>query len=303
MIIWAIAATAAAIILICIWTLYRRQVKLTCRQLAFLNENKTNLRLTSQQPFPELNALIDGMNEVIDHSRQIEKNALDNESQLKSTITSLSHDIRTPLTSLDGYFQLLLTSTSREERERYIKIIQTRIKSLNDMLEELFTYTKLQDHEYELEPTTIDFGKCVFDTVFSFYEEFQARGIEPEADFCQGHFYISGNEEALRRTIQNLVKNALVHGHSWIAFSMFTEDGHVGFSCSNDTLHPEEIQMDQIFRRFYKADSARTHNSTGLGLSIAAGLTRRMGGTVSADLEDDIFSVRVLFPIQTGALL
>ena len=247
--------------------------------------------------------MIDGMNEVIDHSRQIEKNALDNESQLKSTITSLSHDIRTPLTSLDGYFQLLLTSTSREERERYIKIIQTRIKSLNDMLEELFTYTKLQDHEYELEPTTIDFGKCVFDTVFSFYEEFQARGIEPEADFCQGHFYISGNEEALRRTIQNLVKNALVHGHSRIAFSMFTEDGHVGFSCSNDTLHPEEIQMDQIFRRFYKADSARTHNSTGLGLSIAAGLTRRMGGTVSADLEDDIFSVRVLFPIQTGALL
>ncbi len=301
MLIWAIAATAAAIIFLWIWALYRRQVKITCRQLAFLKENQTNLRLTSQQPLPELNALIDGINEVIDRSRIIERDAAANESQLKAMITSLSHDIRTPLTSLDGYFQLLLASTSQEEREKYIRIIQTRIKSLKDMLEELFTYTKLQDQDYHLELEDTDFSKCVFDTAFSFFEEFQEKRIQPQVDFYEGHIYISGNEEALRRTIQNLIKNALVHGHTQISLSMFTDHDFAVFSCSNDTLHPEEIQVDQIFQRFYKADTARTQNSTGLGLSIAAGLVRRMGGEIKAHLNGNIFFIQLRFPVKWTA--
>lgn len=109
---------------------------------------------------------------------------------MKETITNLSHDIRTPLTSLDGYFQLLSQSESEEEQQHYIAVIQSRIISLKDMLEELFTYTKLQNESYEIALEPVDFGKCVFDTVFSFYDEFQKKGIKPEIDFCEGHFSI-----------------------------------------------------------------------------------------------------------------
>ena len=112
--------------------------------------------------------------------------------QLKETITNLSHDIRTPLTSLDGYFQLLQQSDSEEERRKYVGIIQSRISSLKEMLEELFTYTRLQDADYELEMERIDFGKCAYDTVFSFYDEFQNRGIEPQVDFFAAAISLSG---------------------------------------------------------------------------------------------------------------
>lgn len=298
MVLWAIVVTAVAAILIILFMLYRRQVKKTCRQLAFLKSHKTNLRLTSELPFPELNELVDGVNSIVDLSRKIQQDTQHSEAHLKETITNLSHDIRTPLTSMDGYFQLLLQSNSEEERQRYISIIQTRIGSLKDMLEELFTYTKLQDSDYQLEVEILDFGKCVYGTVFSFYEEFQKKGIEPYTDFCDGHLFITGNEEAIRRAIQNLIKNALVHGHTQISLELFQENVFAGFRCSNDVENPDEIDISQVFSRFYKANSARTYASTGLGLSIAKDLVERMGGSIAARLKGRFFVVEVLFPIK-----
>ena len=104
---------------------------------------------------------------------------------------------------------------------------------------------------------------------------------------------MQGNGEALRRTVQNLVKNALEHGGREIAFALFQRDGAAGFRCTNQVDRPEEIDVHQVFRRFYKADAARTHTSTGLGL----GLTERMGGTIGAALEGNTFSVTVTFPL------
>lgn len=296
MMIWAVAASAAAVTAVTIMILYRRQIREICRHLSFMKKQKTNMRLTSGLPFPELNELIDGINDIVDQSREIREDVWNNEARLKQTITNLSHDIRTPLTSLDGYFQLLMQSDSEEERQKYIRIIQTRIGSLNSMLEELFTYTRLQDEDYEIETETVDFGKCVYDVVFSFYEEFQKKGIEPEADFCEERLYTMGNEEALRRVLQNLIKNALLHGNSRISLRLFQENGRAVFLCSNDTEHPEEIDMSQVFERFYKADSARTHTSAGLGLSIAKGLAERMGGSADASLDANIFTVCLEFP-------
>ena len=151
MIVWASATSAAAVILIVILILYRRQVRKIGRQLEFLKDNRTNLRLTSDLPLREMNELIDGINEVLDQSREIRERSQRSETQLKETITNLSHDIRTPLTSLDGYFQLLQQSDSEEERRKYVEIIQSRISSLKEMLEELFTYTRLQDADYKLD--------------------------------------------------------------------------------------------------------------------------------------------------------
>ena len=298
MVFWAVAATLAAVSFAVLWGLYRRQVKKINQQMDFLQRHQTNLRLTSDLPFPEANQLIDGINQIIDRSREIQQQAQQNETNLKDTITNLSHDIRTPLTSLDGYFQLLLQSDSEQERQRYISIIQTRIDSLKDMLEELFTYTKLQNTSYQLPMEPVDFSKCVYDTVFSFYRDFQEKGISPRTEFCNGHFYIAGNEEALHRAIQNLIKNALEHSHTQISLELFYRENQVGFRCSNDVKHPEEIDIHQVFHRFYKADPARTHSSTGLGLSIAQGLTEQMGGTISASLEQNLFAVQIQFAVE-----
>lgn len=153
---------------------------------------------------------------------------------------------------------------------------------------------KILGYELELEP--LDFGACVYSTLFSFYEDFQKKGIEPHTDFCDGHLMISGNEEAIRRALQNLIKNALEHGGTQISFLLFRKNGFAGFRCSNQVTNGGEIDIGQVFQRFYKADSARTHTSAGLGLAIARGLVEKMGGTATAELKDDIFSVTLQFP-------
>lgn len=298
MTVWAITATAAAIITILILNAYRRQVKKTCRQLTFLKENQTNLHLTSELPFRELYDLIDRINDVMDLSRETQKYSRQSEDSLKETITNLSHDIRTPLTSMDGYFQLLSQSTSEEERLHYISVIQSRIASLNDLLEELFTYTKLQNENYVLALETLDFGKCVFDTVFSFYDEFQRKDIEPQIDFCEEQISIICNNEAIRRALQNIIKNALEHGQKQILFMTKSDHKQIIFRCMNDVENPDGLDMTKVFSRFYKADAARSNTSTGLGLSIAKELVKKMGGSITAELHENMFSIEISFPMQ-----
>ena len=257
MIIWTITAAAAACMTILILIAYRRQVKKVCRQLAFLKDHQTNLCLTSNLPFKELNELADGINGILDLSREIRKSAQHSEDSLKETITNLSHDIRTPLTSMDGYFQLLVQSDSEEERQRYLDVIQNRIASLKDMLEELFAYTKLQNESYELAAEVVDFGKCVFDTVFSFYDEFQKKGIEPQIDFCEGRLLTVGNHEAVRRALQNIIKNALEHGKKKIVFELQRNNTQAIFRCRNDVENPDEIDMEHGCSRAFIKQTAR----------------------------------------------
>lgn len=296
MVIWASLATAAAVGLLILLIVYRRQVVLTCRRLAFIRTQKTNQRLTADLPFRELGTLADSVNDLLDRFDEAQQTTRHSEAVLKETITNLSHDIRTPLTSLDGYFQLLVQSDSEEERRHYLEVIQNRLQSLKDMLEELFTYTKLQDAEYDLELARMDFTQCVCDTAFSFYDAFQDRSVTSQADFTEKQLFIDGNEQAVRRIVQNILKNALTHGKSQISLALFQTDGKVCFRCENDVEHPEEIDVEQVFSRFYKADSARTRVSSGLGLSIAKGLAEKMNGTLTAALQDDRFSVELRFP-------
>lgn len=300
MVLFAAAAACAAVILAVILASYRRQIKKICRRLAFVKEHETNLRLNFELPFPELNALVESVNDTIDLAREVRRSSAMDETALKETITNLSHDIRTPLTSIDGYFQLMSRSDSEEERAHYSAIIKSRLDSLKRMLEELFSYAKLQDEGYEPPLAAVDFSKCVYDTVFSFYDDFADKSIEPETDFADGRMTVFSNEEAVCRTLQNIIKNALEHGLSKISLVLGQDGGDAVFRCSNDVAEPDAIDTDRVFSRFYRADSARTRSSTGLGLYIAKELAEKTGGSISARLCGNIFCVEVRFPVYAG---
>ena len=291
-------AIGAALTFLALFIAYRIQIRKLCRQLAFLRSHNTNMRISSGAPFSELRALTEEMNEVVSESRTAKRAALSKENDLKRSIANLSHDIRTPLTSLEGYFQLLSESTQPEDRQRYLTIIRGRIDSLKNMLEALFTYTKLQDEAYVLPVEPMNFSKTVYDTMFSFYEEFKAKGIEPEIHFSDERLYIQANEKEIQRVLQNVLKNALLHGNDSISVSLRRAEKSVCFSCSNNLLQPEKIDMSQLFTRFYKADTARSGSSTGLGLSISKELTERMGGTMKASVDNGRFSIHITFPLS-----
>ncbi|MBR6580206.1 MAG: HAMP domain-containing histidine kinase [Ruminococcus sp.] len=295
MLIWTIIATLISIMTILTFIAYRRQVKNTCRHLAFMKNNKTNLRLRSGLPFKELNELSDNVNELLDNADNIRQKAEHNEQNLKDAITNISHDIRTPLTSLDGFFQLLKNADDEEERLQCVNVIQNRINNLKYMLEELFTYTKLQNVDYKLQTESIDLTQCISSAILGFYDEFYNKGIEVQTDFTEEEIPVDCNFEAVQRIVQNMLKNVLDHGSTIVKLSLKKEDTRIVFTCSNKVNNSENIDISKVFTRFYKSDSARTHSSTGLGLAIAKGLAERMNGDMTAEIDDNWFKVIIWF--------
>lgn len=289
------------LILILILWKYQRQVKDICRQLAFLKEHDSNMMITREIDAGGVGELADSLNELLARRKKERKDYLEKEKIIADTYTNLSHDIRTPITSLDGYFQLLEESTDLEEQKRYQKIIHERINSLKEMLEELFTFTKLKNASYHLELSTCCVNRILKDTIFSYYEDWTKQGIEPEIHITEDQLYINGNEAALRRVIQNIIKNALDHGKRKLSIVLDRQKALSGqreicLEIRNLVNHPEEIDADQVFERFYKADAARSKNSTGLGLSIAKEFILRMNGRVAAQVEGQEFCIIMRFP-------
>ncbi len=172
MIIWAVAATLVCIALSLAIIMILRQIGEICRRLSFIRSHRTNMKLAADTPFPAMNGLINEINSFLEEAAE-KRMRMERESRgLKDSLTGISHDIRTPLTSLSGYFQLLTREEEPEERARYCAVIRARIDSLESMLEELFTYTKLQNSDYRIEMDSVNFTRCVIDTMLAFYGQF-----------------------------------------------------------------------------------------------------------------------------------
>ena len=225
--------------------------------------------------------------------------AAETANRAKSTfLSNMSHDIRTPLTSLDGYFQLMEACENVEEQRRYLNIIHERIHSLNEMLEELFMFTKLKNESYSLELTPCCINRILKETVFSYYDDWVRRGIQPDIQITEELLSIAGNKQGLHRVIQNVIKNGLDHGEKKISIVLERKQEHAVLRISNQVIHSEQIDIEHVFDRFYKADVARSKTSTGLGLSIAKELVKRMNGEISAKTEKNEFIIEMRFPLS-----
>lgn len=284
------------LLLLLLW-IFVRQIKDICRQLSFLMEKDSNIRITSQVSHGGMGKLVVILNDIMRERRENKKKYMDKEAYLSDVYTNLSHDIRTPLTSLDGYVQLLEECGSEEERRRYLWIVKERIHSLKEILEELFTFSRLKNETYQLELTDCCINRILRQTVFSYYEDWTKFGIQPELDIEETPIYIEGNEQALFRVFQNIMKNAMDHGEHKIGIFLNLSKDIVCVRICNEISNPEEIEIGQVFERFYKADTSRNRNSTGLGLSIAKEFVLRMKGTIEAQLKEREFSIVMEFPI------
>ena len=276
---------------------YQRQVKDICRQLAFLMKHDSNMLIHREFDLGGIGMLSDRLNDLLELRRKEKQYYQEEETLIADTYTNLSHDIRTPLTSLDGYFQLMEACENVEEQRRYLNIIHERIHSLNEMLEELFMFTKLKNESYRLELTSCCINRILKETVFSYYDDWVRREIQPDIQITEEQLYIDGNKQGLSRIIQNVIKNGLDHGEKKIRIVLKREQNQAVLRISNQVIASEQIDIEHVFDRFYKADAARSKTSTGLGLSIAREFVRRMNGEIGAKIEKNEFIVEMSFPI------
>ena len=287
------------LILIGILISYKRQVKDICRQLRFLQECDSNMLITTEMKKGHIGELAELLNTLLKERKKGRADYQKKEQMIAEIYTNLSHDIRTPLTSLDGYFQLLEETQEENDRKRYIQIIQERIESLKEMLEELFTYTKLQNGTYELKLEPQNVGQILKETVFSYYDDWAEQEISPQFEITEEPVWIRGNKQALRRTIQNIIKNGLDHGNKEIRIQLSRNEKQMELVFQNKIEPGEQIDISRVFERFYKADKARSKSSTGLGLSIAKGFVEKMHGEIAAEIKEDWFCIKISFPCET----
>lgn len=286
------------LILIGILISYKRQVKDICRQLRFLQECDSNMLITTEMKKGHIGELAELLNTLLKERKKGRADYQKKEQMIADIYTNLSHDIRTPLTSLDGYFQLLEETQEENDRKRYIQIIQERIESLKEMLEELFTYTKLQNGTYELKLEPQNVGQILKETVFSYYDDWAEQEISPQFEITEEPVWIRGNKQALRRTIQNIIKNGLDHGNKEINIQLTKNGNEAELVFRNKVTDPGEIDIKRVFERFYKADRARSKNSTGLGLSISRGFVWKMNGEITAEIEGNWFCIKIRFACE-----
>jgi signal transduction histidine kinase len=253
------------------------------------------MRITHEISNQEIDDLVLDLNRLMEKHRTIENDVEKKEQALKDLVTNLSHDIRTPLTSLDGYFQLLMACEVKEDRERYYKIISGRIESLRILLDQLFMYMKLQNNSYEFEMSQCNLNKLLYDGLFEFYQEFTDRMMEPVVEIPEETITIMANYPAFSRVIQNIIKNILEHGSNRFAMHVVTVGKKVSIEFENGFLSNNAMDISKIFDRFYKADPARTSTSTGLGLAIAKELVLKMNGEINATANEDTFTITIQF--------
>ena len=206
--------------------------------------------------------------------------------ELKNAITNISHDLRTPLTTICGYLSLLDKEEKSEHIARQLSIIKNRTFALKQLVEELFRYTTIiSDTENSVYTETV-INNVLEDCISSYYAIFKEKGITPNINLCEQKIVRSVDKTALLRIFNNIIDNAIKYSEGDLTISLF-ENGKIVFS--NHTSDLNEIQIGKLFDRFYTVNTAR--KSTGLGLSIAKALIEKMDGNISADYSNNVLSI------------
>ena len=200
--------------------------------------------------------------------------------ELKEAVTNISHDLRTPLTAICGYLDLLEREEKSEAVERYLAQISNRTVALKNLTEELFRYSVVTSSQ-ELKPERLDVVRALEESLLSFYAVMQEKGIQPEIELPEEPVYRELDVGAVSRIFSNIISNAMKYSDGDFTVTM-TDSGSITFTNTAKDLNA--VTVGRLFDRFYTVDAGR--NSTGLGLSIAKLLTERMGGSIVAEYQE-----------------
>ena len=207
--------------------------------------------------------------------------------ELKEAVTNISHDLRTPLTAIKGYLDLLEREEKGEAVKRYLSQIKNRTEVLTSLTEELFRYSVVTSSQ-KLKPERVDLVRILEESLLSFYAVMQEKGIQPEIKLPEEPVYRELDVSMVHRIFSNIISNAVKYSDGDFSVRMNTE-GHIVFR--NTASHLNAVIVGRLFDRFYTVESS--HNSTGLGLSIAKILTERMGGKISAQYKSGALAIMI----------
>lgn len=210
--------------------------------------------------------------------------------ELKNAVSNISHDLRTPLTAICGYLDLLEQEEKSTTVERYIEVIRNRTEILKQLIEELFRYSVIITTEDDITKEAVEINRVLEESIAAFYVALNERKIIPSIKMPESKVICYLDGSALARVFSNLLNNAIKYSDGDLDI-ILSETGEIIFSNTASGLN--EVQVGKLFDRFYTVEAAR--KSTGLGLAIAKTLVEQMNGTISAKYENNRLSICILF--------
>lgn len=285
--VWVLAAGLALLALGLGWkvALLRHGIKGLRQDLVERRGQDTNTLLSLPCRDRELRRLASALNQELRALRQERLRYQQGDKELKEAVVNISHDLRTPLTAISGYLQLLQGQDLPPDTRRYLEQIGGRTQAMKRLTEELFRYSVVVSEE-NLAQEPVDLRRAVEEALLSFYGALEGRGIEPQVRLPEEKVERLLDPAAVNRVLGNILTNALKYSAGDLEVTL-EESGRLTFSNSAPGLDP--VAAGRLFDRFYTVEAAR--NSTGLGLSIAKELTQRMGGSIGAELHGGTLTV------------
>ena len=211
--------------------------------------------------------------------------------ELKNAVTNISHDLRTPLTAISGYLDLLDNIEKDETVERYLSIIKDRTEILKNLTEELFRYSVITSVEYYSEIESVTVNGVLEESISAFYAALNERGITPDIHITDKRIVRNLNRAALSRIFSNLLNNAIKYSEGDLSITL-ADDGKIIFSNTASSL--SQVEVKRLFERFYTVKNAK--NGTGLGLSIARILAEQMNAEIYAEYDNRQLRICLCLP-------
>ena len=286
-----VALALAAAILLLKWALLRASLREVSRELAEKLRTDTNTLISLSSGDRAVRALAAQMNIQLQALRRERLRLQKGDAELKNAITNVSHDLRTPLTAICGYLELLEKEEHSEKARRYLAVIRERSQAMRDLTEELFRYSMAAAAAEEMTRQPVSVKDVLEQSLAGFYGSLTEKGISPEIRLPNGPVTRHLDPAALRRIFDNLLNTALKYSDGDLRVSL-TEAGEAVLSNAAGKL--DCVQNQRLFDRFYTVETAS--GSTGLGLSIAHMLVEKMGGEIGAEYVSGRLRIFVRFP-------
>lgn len=288
------------IVLLIIFILKTKEINRLTLELKKLNREGKIEKLRLSLPNKNIENLIVEINTLIDDKRKMENIYKEKDMELREAIANMSHDLRTPLTSIMGYVYLLNDDKlDKEERKEYLKIIEKRSLVLNDLITNFYGLSRIQADQYEIKLEPVNLELVLGEIIAAFYETLDYKFGEPEINIEEGLGPVLGDKQALNRIFTNLIENIIKHGEGEVKISLKKKNKYIVMEFSNKAEDLESKDVNRIFEKFFTKDRMRTGQNTGLGLAIVKLLVEKQGQKIEAKKVGNRLVINIIWSLES----
>lgn len=280
--------------------LLSKGIKETSKDIRGINSNiRANTKLIVRYPNKNMEKLLEEINKYIEKTQVDKIKYIRREEEIRKEIENISHDLRTPLTSIRGYLELINDETTTEiEKQEYISVVEKKAKSLQQLIDIFYDLSRLEGNNYKMNIEVIDINKELREQLLLFYNDFEKSSINVDLNLCEKKTNVNLDRVSIDRVFANLIQNAIRYAKDSVKVISTINEQYIIITFSNNIQYMKKEEVDLLFNRFYMGDASRNNSgSSGLGLTITKLLVEKMGGEIKAESTDEWISFQIKFPL------